>query len=216
MNKSILLPAVVLVILGLGAWLWFGQQSDDIVLVPSTTQSVTEVATTRVYREANIGFSITLPTILSSTTSDTLYHVDESYKYTVMGEGKAILGVKFTIPQAMNVGTNLSSDSYLSVEHMDKEQICEATAFLGDSKLKSQTIIDGAMSYSYASSSEAAAGNRYEEYVYAFPSSDSCLAVRYFIHYGAIENYDQDKIKAFNKVKLIATFDSIRKSLILK
>jgi hypothetical protein len=216
MNKTILLSAVVIVLLGLVVWLWFGQQSDDIVLLPRTTQPATEVVTKRVYSDANIGFSITLPTILSSTTSDTLYHVDESYKYTAMGEDKVILGVKFTIPQAMNVGTNLSSDSYLSVEHLAKEQICEATAFLGDSKLKSQTINDGVFSYSFASSSEAAAGNRYEEYVYALPSSDSCLAVRYFIHYGAIENYDQNKIKAFNKAKLIATFDSIRKSLIIK
>lgn len=215
MNKTILLSAVVLVLLLLGSWLWFGRQTDDIALVTPTTKPTTEVATTRVYRDKAVGFSITLPTALSSTTSDTLYSVDESYKYTALGEGKSIPGVKFTIPQLMNAGTNLSDDTYISVERLEKGQVCEATTFLSDLKLKSQTITDGKFSYSFASSSEAAAGNRYEEYVYALPDSDSCLAVRYFIHYGAIENYDQAKIKAFNRVKLFADFDSISKSLVV-
>jgi hypothetical protein len=214
MNKTLIFPAVIVAILVLVVGFFVSRQSTDVVLEPTITPPSAAV-TTNVYRDANLGFSVTLPTALSSTTHDSRYHVDEVYEYTALGSGKSIKGVKFTVPQLMNTGTNLSSDSYVSVEHIGKEQVCQATAFLVNSELESQTIVQGTRSYSFASSSEAAAGNRYEEYVYALPGLDACLAVRYFIHYGAMDNYGIDEIKEFNRTKLFADFDSIRNSLVI-
>ncbi len=59
----------------------------------------------------------------------------------------------------------------------------------------------------------AGAGNRYEETVYATPSMSSCVAVRYFIHYVAIENFPDDTVKAFDQEALLNQFDQIRRTL---
>jgi hypothetical protein len=212
MNKSFVFMLVGLTVVMGGVWYWSMYQSDDVVPVPTATQPTTEVPATGVYKDAVLGFSITLPTALSSTTNDALYRVETSYTYTAMGPGKSISGVTFTIPRVMTVGTNLGTDSYLSVEHLEKGKICDAAAFLD---AESQTIREGTRAYSFASSSEAAAGNRYEEYVYALPASNPCIAVRYFVHYGAIQNYDASTTKEFNRTKLFADFDAIRKTLIV-
>jgi len=216
MNKSLIFAFVALIVVAGGVWYWLTRVSDDVVPTPITTQPTTEVPTaTRVYKDAVVGFSITFPTALSSTTNDALYRVDDLYTYTGMGPGKSIPGVKFTIPRVMTTGTNLSPDSYVSAEHLVKGQTCDAKAFIGVSNVKSQTIHEGTLTYSFASSSEAAAGNRYEEYVYALSTSNPCLAIRYFVHYGAIENYDASTTKAFNRTKLFADFDAIRRTLIV-
>jgi hypothetical protein len=73
---------------------------------------------------------------------------------------------------------------------------------------------DGEMLYSVASSTGAAAGNRYDETVYALPGTNPCIAVRYFIHYGVIENYPAGTVRAFDEAALRSEFDAIRRTLI--
>jgi hypothetical protein len=81
--------------------------------------------------------------------------------------------------------------------------------------VKSQTVKEGVRSYSVASTTDAAVGNRYEEWVYAIPDSHPCTAVRYFIHYAAIENFPQGAVQEFDKAALLSTFDQIRRTLAL-
>lgn len=202
-----------LIIVVAGSYYWFSRQSDDVFVELPVEQPTTAVPA-NVYKDDALGFSITLPTVLASTTNDTLYSVEAPYAYTAMGPDKSIAGVKFTIPRAMTAGTNLSSDSYISVEHLEEGEVCDASAFMSVPGVASRIIREGSDTYSFASSSDAGAGNRYEEYVYAFPDTNPCLAVRYFVHYGAIENYESD-ITAFNRTKLFADFDSIRKTLVI-
>lgn len=138
--------------------------------------------------------------------------VDDKYVYQELGPEKNINGVKFTIPLAMTTGTNLSSDSYLSVENISPTKNCVANLFL-EQNVTSSIIKDGGVTYSVAQAIGAAAGNRYEETVYAISGSNPCLAVRYFIHYGAIENYPTGIVQEFDKQKLINEFDAIRRTL---
>jgi hypothetical protein len=98
---------------------------------------------------------------------------------------------------------------------MPQASKCTAGQFLSTKTIKSQIITDGNTSYSVASSSDAAAGNRYEETVYALTGSQPCLAVRYFVHYGAIGNYPDGAVKEFDKKTLINQFDSIRHTLVI-
>lgn len=180
----------------------------------------------KVYTDEAGTFSIRLPQG---------YAVDESYQYELLGPGMAIPGIKFTIPKSLAAGTNLSTDSYLSVERLPQSATaatasCTADKFLSvnlenPGSAAPQTISDplanGSNSdgtgttYSYLTSMEAAAGNRYEQTVYAIPGSRPCTAVRYFIHYGAFENYPAGSIKQFDAVALKATFDQIRESLVV-
>jgi len=155
------------------------------------------------YINSAYGFSIRLP--LDYTT-------DESYQYTEQGPGKEISGVKFTIPAAVAAGTNLASDSYVSVEEIPRAQECTATLFMWQGVM-ARAVTDTGTDYSFASSTGAATGNRYEESVYALPDTNPCIAVRYVIHYGVIDNYPPGAVREFDQQALLATFDAIRRTL---
>lgn len=156
-------------------------------------------------------FSLRLPSIFSSTTLG--YTVDELYKKIITPK-LSIKGTRFTIPAAMATGTNLSKDSYVSVEHVASTTSCSASMFLGG-VTRTSNVSDGGVSYSLATSSDAGAGNRYEETVFALQGTSPCIAVRYFIHYGAFENYASGTVTAFNKKALVASFDQIRRTLVV-
>jgi membrane-bound inhibitor of C-type lysozyme len=143
-----------------------------------------------------------------------MYTLDTSYVYQNIDPEVLISGVKFMIPESFATGTNLSKDSYISVERRDGLSSCLASDFLllRDS-VELQVLSEGNFNYSYASSTDAGAGNRYEEHVYALVDQSPCLAVRYFIHYSAIENYDIGAVTEFNKNALLTEFDSIRQSM---
>jgi len=141
----------------------------------------------RIYSNSAAGFSLRLPPG---------YTVDESYKYEALGPGKTIYGTKFTIPASEAAGTNLSNDSYISVEEIPQTSVCTNALFGG-------------------TNTGAAAGNRYEESVYAISGTNPCVAVRYFIHYGVIDNYPAGTVKEFDKDALLKEFDSIRETLVL-
>jgi membrane-bound inhibitor of C-type lysozyme len=182
---------------------------------PSTTYTgCTQVAAqpqgsdlTQTYVDSTVGFSIRYPQTFTA---------DNTYKYQEMGPGKDISGVKFTIPSSMATGTNLSNDSYISVESLPgvTDEECSAGMFLDPGVAgKTQTITDNGTTYSFASSTDAGAGNRYEESVYVLPSTNPCIAVRYYIHYGAIENYPAGSTTAFSESAIHNEFDAIRDTL---
>jgi hypothetical protein len=144
------------------------------------------------------------------------YSVDEAYQYQQIVPGRSIAGVKFTISPSATVGTNLSSDSYISVEMIPDVQRCRAGLFLSNARAtEEKETIDQGVTYSVSSSMGAGAGNRYEETVYALVGTRPCFAVRYFVHYGAIENYPSGTIQQFNKQALLKEFDSIRRTLVI-
>lgn len=154
------------------------------------------------YTNAAMHFSIILPQG---------YAIDESYHYQLMGPGKDISGVKFTISPSVATSTNLAADTYMSVEEIPGALTCSAELFLDQAT--AQVITDGNRKYSVASSTGAGAGNRYEETVYALPDTNPCIAVRYFIHYGVIDNYPPGSVHEFDRTALLANFDTIRRTL---
>jgi membrane-bound inhibitor of C-type lysozyme len=144
------------------------------------------------------------------------FTVDEAYKYTNMGPGKTINGVKFTIDPAMATGTNLSSDTYINVEQIPQATTCSAAMFLDKGMgVSSSTVVDNGTTYSVATTTGAGAGNRYEETVYALPGTNPCVAVRYMVHYGVLDNYPAGSVKQFNQTTLLEQFDQIRRTLIV-
>jgi membrane-bound inhibitor of C-type lysozyme len=141
------------------------------------------------------------------------YAADAQYTYQALGPGKDISGVKFTIDPAIAQGTNLAADSYISVEELPNTE-CTADKFL-DGSGPATAYSEGTMTYSYASTTGAGAGNRYEEQVFALPGTNPCVAVRYFVHYGVIENYPAGTVREFDRGALMAQFDAIRKTLVI-
>lgn len=143
------------------------------------------------------------------------YTVDESYANTSVSPTKPISGVKFTIPQQTATGTNLSADSGVSVEWLPRANACTGDIYLA-ANVRPIQLADNGIAYSVATSNSAAAGNLYEEYVFALDSSSPCTAVRYFIHSTQLANYPEGSVREFDKAALLAEFDEIRRSLVLQ
>ena len=159
-------------------------------------------------------FSLRLPSLKTDTADG--FSVDESFTH-VLTPSSTILGVRFTIPVATASGTNLSTDTYMSIEHLpDATTTCNANMFLeGRHSTTTTNAIEDGVAYSIASTTDAGAGNRYEDTVYAIPDSNPCIAVRYLIHYTALENHASGTVKAFDRDELLATFNHIRHSITL-
>jgi len=208
MNKYYYAVGVIVVLLGLG--FWYFRDRGTIVNDPNTIPvSIVKPDLTKLpqeYKNDSYKFSINLPADFT---------VEENYKYesTPM---RSFAGIKFKIPKAIYEGTNLSSDSYISFETAPEAiNSCSAQVFLDSSELKGFANV-GSNRYTVAYSLGVGAGNRYDETVYATPVDGGCIAVRYFIHYGAYENYPAGTVKEFDEVELKKLFDSIRESLVLK
>ncbi|MBV9159864.1 MAG: hypothetical protein JO019_04680 [Candidatus Kaiserbacteria bacterium] len=196
--------AFILVVAG-GYWLLKGKSaapSQDMT-GSTTTTTMPQQAATSTY--ATSTFSVVYPNDFT---------VDPNYTYTQVNPAKPIAGVKFTIPMTMATGTNLSSDTYVSVEQLPHAKNCTGDIYLHDN-VKAVSMSDNGVTYSVASTTGAGAGNFYEEWVYAISGSSPCTAVRYFIHSGNIGNYPPGTVTEFNKDALTAAFDSIRRSLTL-
>ncbi len=157
-----------------------------------------------IYTNPSEGFSIRIPQG---------YEIDETYQKELAPEN-IINGIRFYIPEIKSEGTNLLNDSYISVEKIDNTNTCSADQFLSSTIGGAQNITEDATVYSVAGYDEAAAGNRYEEVVFAIPGSFPCVGIRYFIHYGVLENYEENSVIEFDKDELMREFDLIRKTLI--
>jgi membrane-bound inhibitor of C-type lysozyme len=180
-----------------------------------TSKPVNPVSQT--YTNASRHFTLQIPyvTVADALQYPDAYFVDESYQYQAQGPTKTIDGVKFTIPGNMATGTNLSADSFISVEQIPGLSSCTATPFVSTGT-KTKLVTEGTTTYSMATMSDAAAGNRYDETVYAIASSSPCTAVRYFIHYAAFQNFPAGTVREFSEQELISSFDAIRRTLVLQ
>ena len=186
-----------------------GEGSSDIQTYSNCVAAGSDAAQVNTYTSqaasSTPGFTIKYPKSFT---------LNDSYAYDAFGPKKLISGVKFTIPETMATGTNLSDDTGVSVEWLPNAKNCTGDIFI-QADVKPQSLTENGVEYSVATSSDAAAGNRYEEDVYAIVGSKPCTAVRYFIHYGAIENYPAGAVTAFDEPALLAQFDKIRQSLVL-
>lgn len=158
----------------------------------------------QVYHDGVHGFTVRYPNEFTAAT----------YTFDRISPKQQIPGVKFTVSGAFATGTNLSRDSYVSIEYQGSTTLdCDASAFL-QTQGSSTTITDGDMAYSFASSTDAGAGNRYEEMVYVLPNSQPCMAIRTFVHSTVLENYDPGTVRAFDSSALHSLFTAVRRSLI--
>lgn len=156
----------------------------------------------------------TFATSTYSVAYPTSFTVDANFQNTSVSASKPIAGVKFTIPMTMATGTNLSADSFVSIEQLPRANNCTGDIYLA-ANVRAQSVSDSGVTYSIATSTDAAAGNRYEEIVFAISGSKPCTAVRYHIHSTEIGNYPEGSVREFDRGALITAFDQIRTSLVL-
>ncbi len=143
------------------------------------------------------------------------YAFNTAYAYDQFGPAKLIVGVSITIPAAMATGTNLSADTRLSIEQLPRAKKCTGDIFIL-ANVAAQNITAEGTDYSLATTSGAAAGNLYEEHVYALATSTPCTAVRYLVHSANIANYEPGAVREFDRAALLGEFDKIRRSVRMK
>ena len=179
----------------------------DRVSVSDDAQPSAQVQTVATSTYATSTYSIVYPADFS---------LNDSYAYDTFGPKKLIHGIKFTIPETMATGTNLSSqDTGISVEQLPRAKNCTADIYI-TANIKAQKTSENGVEYSVASTSDAGAGNFYEEQVYALAGTHPCTAVRYFIHSTNVGNYSPDSIREYDRQALLQAFDAIRFSLTLQ
>ena len=199
MKSAIISLVVIIGIAGAGffAWKTFGPK-------PAPAVPVVAVDTRSTY--ATSTYSVRYPGN---------FVLNAQYAYDQFGPKKLINGVKFIIPAAMATGTNLSAnDTGVSVEQLPRAKNCTGDIYLMAS-VTAHDIIENGTEYSFASSTGAAAGNLYDEQVYALATSSPCTAVRYFIHSSNISNYPAGMVSEFDRAALITAFDKIRQSVLM-
>lgn len=142
------------------------------------------------------------------------FTIDPNFQNTEVSAQKPIAGVKLAIPMAMATGTNLGSDTFISIEQLPRAKNCTGDIYLLD-EVTPSSVTDGGVAYSLATTSGAGAGNFYEEMVYAIAGSKPCTAVRYWIHSMQIGNFEPGAVRAYDREKLLEAFDAIRRSVSL-
>ncbi len=177
-----------------------------VAAVPATASAADKPVKWSIYLGEDGSFVISLPEG---------YTADPNYQYDQLGPGKQIAGTSFTIPKRIWQGSNLSGDTYLSVETLAGAGPCTAARFL-DGGEPAKPLTDDGIAYSVSTLSDAGAGNSYEQTVYAVRKSSPCTAVRTVIHSTNIGNYDPGTVTEFNRDALVSQFDKIRRSLKLK
>lgn len=201
MIKILIGVAVVLALAAGGAFVWMTLPAKS----EPTSQPVTpQPDPVETYASSTLGISISYPPG---------YTPNETYAYDAFGPAKLIRGVKFTVPLQMATGTNLSADDTgISIEWLPRAKTCTGDIYI-KANVPAVSLTEGTTKYSVATTSEGAAGNVYEETVYAIASSTPCTAVRYFIHSTNIGNYATGTVREFDRAALLREFDKIRQSL---
>ncbi len=198
---------VLIVIAAIAAFIFRGQLKavfSSGPTAPIVATSTDPLASWQTYATTTFGFKYPMG-----------YTLNASYTNDKVSPGKLIHGVSVTVPATVATGTNLSADSYFAVEQLPRANKCTGDIYLSANvQAVNQTI--GGVEYSVASSSGAAAGNRYEEVVYAVASSSPCTAVRYYVHSTAIGNYPEGTVREFDRAALLSEFDKIRGTLQLR
>ncbi len=200
MEKYYITGAVALIII-IGGGYYFLSVKTAVQNQPLEQTEVPMQVATSTY--ATSTFSVVYPSV---------YTKDDMYAYSQVDPKKPIHGVRFTIPPMP--GTNLSSDTYVSVEQLPRAKKCTGDIYLA-ANVKSQPLSDNGVEYSVATSSNTSAENLYEEMVYALPNSSPCTAVRYVVHSTSMDNYASSTPAQFDRTALFEAFDTIRRSLTL-
>lgn len=200
MNKYII-GAVVVILALIGIYVITKPKSESVVVNPPP---VVVPAAPQVQTYSTSTYSVTYPADFT---------IDEAYAYQGVPK-KPIPGVKFTISSTMATGTNLSSDSGVSIETLPHANKCSGDIYMYQN-VKSRELIVASTTFSVASTTDAGAGNLREEIVYAIPNSHPCTALRYMIHTTNMGNYPEGTVREFDRAALMTEFDKIRDSLML-
>ncbi len=178
----------------LGTLSFAGSPSPVATSMPTSMPA--KPATSLIYRNDEAGYTVQYP--------KGFFAVESGRNPLNMNE--TFSGIFFNFPSSFVLGTNLSKESFISVE-TKVEIACTPKDFLmaGNPGSTSTIQADG-LTFKGQSASDAAAGNRYNETVYTTLHKNVCYGIRLFLHSGNIDNYDPGTVRAFDQAKIESLF----------
>ncbi len=187
-----------------------------VVLVLGYNRYVNQPPVAKVDFPATVWKSFESPTYNFRIQYPADFTINQHYRYTRLGKNKTISGVAFNLPKTYWQGTNLSSDSYVSVE--TSNLACEAKNFVPDaSKDKEMMLAKNGRTYTQVTHDEGVTNsNFYHEVVYASAASrGACYIARLFLHSVDINNLLDSKptTKRYDEAGITTVFENMLATL---
>ena len=190
---------ILLVAVVLAGWaIYSTQRGSGAPQLPNADEIVPGVASVE-YRDTEYGFSIQYPEI--ATTSPVNFEGYLPLTQTPL--------VSFVLPKSMYTGTNLvEAGVYIGATTSPGvlARCLVMASNLGENGVGSATI-NGA-EFMVATSTDAGAGNFYEEKVYRRIQNGACLEIVELLHSGNIGNYTPGTVVEFEKAKFSGYLDA--------
>jgi hypothetical protein len=195
---------IIIIIVVLAGWyIW---SSSNTSMPPQTTTTSTTTAPADIiagtpnqtYTNSHLSFSIEYPATASATS-------DFSSGFLPLTQTPVIA---FELPRSMFSGTNLAEAGvYIGATTTPSVMSTCTQQVQGETATTSQTV--GGQNFSVFTSTDAAAGNRYQEKTFRAFQNGSCLEIVELLHYGVIENYPPGTVQQFDEAKFSGILDSI-------
>ena len=159
-----------------------------------------------------------LPFIVLAPTDWT---VNSSFVNGDLGPDRTLSGTAFIVPQSMVTGTNLGSDTSISILKNTFTTTCDASEFLdtGSAIINKKISVNG-KTWTLATNGDAGAGNRYLDTVVSYPhevtATNPCLGIDLHVHYAVLENFPAGTVSAYDSNTLTGIYESMVKSFVQK
>jgi hypothetical protein len=156
------------------------------------------------YTNATNGISFSYP---RSFVVENKLSAQDAWRNNATSSGTLMVTV--TTPASYVKGTNFADAKLgagFSADASEVDSCTSASSF----ETKTGTQVINGVTFSKFTTSDAAAGNRYDTTSYRTVHGGKCYAVEYTIHYGNIQNYDPNQgIKEFDESAVKKAFDDI-------
>ncbi len=157
------------------------------------------------YRNDEAGYTVQYP-------KD--FFVNESGK-NPLNSNESFYGIFFNFPSSFTLGTNLSKESYISIE-TKAEVACTPSDFTytGEGPIsKSLSLQSDGISWTGKAGSDAAAGNYYTETIYTTMHNKTCYGAKLFLHATNVGNYEPGTIREFDQDAIDTIFKGMVSSI---
>lgn len=196
-----LLLAIIVIVLGLLAWVFFGARH-AVAPTPqnnaTTTQSsILAGVADQTWVDSKLSFSIAHPSDFASSSTDFAGYLPLTQTPLV----------SFVVPQSMYKGTNLEEAGVYVGATSSPQALTSCTSPMQGETLSHETI-NGA-DFVVATSTEAGAGNLYESKIYRRIENGWCVEIVEMLHSGNIGNYTPGAVKEFDKAYFDGILDAI-------
>jgi len=205
--KQTWLWVAIIVLLLIGAFVWWNSGANPTAPTMSTSTAVTTTTgdiiagvPNATYTNSRLSFTITYPSTATSSAFDFSGFLPRTQTPVV----------SFVLPSSMSQGTNLGEAGvYIGATTTPAAmRACESPVSNGGETSVGTTTING-QEFASFTSSDAGAGNFYDSKIFRTYQNGACFEIVELLHSGNIGNYPAGTVSEFDKSKFQGILDAI-------